>query len=66
MKLIDNWKEAWQFASVKIALAVAALPLLEPYLPELQPHLSPAMYSGLAIAIILARVIQFKPSISKH
>lgn len=60
MKLIAEWKDAYKFASVKLAAALALLPLLEPHLPELQPYLSPGIYSALAVAIILARVVRFR------
>lgn len=61
MKLVDDWKQAWRWWSVRGLAAIAALPFVWPTLPpdikafvpvEWQPYI----FSAIAIAAIIGRV----------
>lgn len=62
MKLIDNWKKAWRFTSVQVALLLSILATLQASLPDLQSLFAPTTYAlinlGLGIAVIIARVVK--------
>ncbi len=58
MKLIEDWKQtilkAW---SVRAAIFVALLPVVEHALPQFIGQINPFVYSGLMIALVIARVL---------
>lgn len=57
-KLIDNWRDAWRFTSVRLAALLALLDVAFDYLPAMQSYLPPHWVQVLAALIILARVIR--------
>lgn len=69
MRFVDNAREAWKWASVRLhvlATALVAIFLAEPEMPaalrELVPaDLAPALVALWLIVGVLARVVQFAP-----
>lgn len=59
-RLIENWREAYKFLSVQLAALLAALSLAYDYLPAVQQYLPQGWVKWLALAIIVARVLQQK------
>jgi len=62
MKLVDNARNAWKWWSVRIAMFMAVLPPVWMELPDdikafIPPHWRPWIASGIAVAIIIARLI---------
>ena len=57
MKLIGNWQDALKMSSVQAGGAIAALGIAEQLLPQLQAILPPAVYGGLGLLVMVARVI---------
>ncbi|MCY1391428.1 hypothetical protein D3C76_966670 [compost metagenome] len=54
MKLIENWRQAWRFYSVQLAMLIAVLGLLQiEVLPLLREQMSPAVYAWLNVALAL-------------
>lgn len=60
MRLIPNWKKSWKYLSVQVAALGVLLQSLAPHLPELQALLPGSTYTYIAIAVIVARVIDQK------
>lgn len=62
MKLIDNWKKAWKFTSVQVAMLLSILATVQASMPDLQAMFAPTTYAlinlGLGIAVIIARVVK--------
>lgn len=57
MKLIDDWKKAHKFWSVRIAGATAALAGMDWLLPNLVDVIPKWAYFALAVAIAVSRVV---------
>lgn len=60
IQLVDDWKSSWRFISVQLAGILAILDLAYPHLPLLQQYLPENWVSGIAIAIVIGRVIKQK------
>lgn len=60
LRLIENWKDCWRFASVQMAVLLGLLDVAYDYLPAIQTHLPPHWVQIMAVVIIAARVIQQK------
>lgn len=62
MKLIENWREAWQFHSVQMAVLLIVFNGLVAFLPALEGVVSPWVYAALnaagGIAVGILRVLQ--------
>jgi len=58
--LIPEWKQAWKFLSVQMAVVLAFLNTAYVYLPMMKEYLPESWVSGFAVIIIIARVIQAK------
>jgi hypothetical protein len=58
--LVADWKKAYTWFSVQIAALIIFLPMLSPYMPELQQYLPTNWTQWLGGAIILARIIAQK------
>lgn len=71
MKLIDNWKKSWKFASVQFSVIGAAITLVLDVVTTawkmLPLHLATRLPSSGRVAVvffllvILGRVLQFRP-----
>lgn len=63
MKLVDDWKRAHKWASVRITAALATVSLAYDYLPAVQtyiaPYVSPKVMAALAAVIVIARITDF-------
>jgi protein-S-isoprenylcysteine O-methyltransferase Ste14 len=57
MKLIDNWRKAHKFWSVRLAVIAALLGTVEQMLPYLGDFLPPQWFSILNIVVMLAAVV---------
>ncbi len=62
MRLIDNWRQFWRFASVQAAALLGVLSLIQAnVLPFVQPLVSPEVWPwvvlGFSCAITIVRVI---------
>ena len=58
LKLIDNWRNCWQFSSVQIAAALAILDASYEYLPAIQSYVPEGWVKWAALSIIVARIIK--------
>lgn len=56
--LIPDWRQAWRYASVRLAALLALLSTAYDYLPAIQSYLPEGWVKWFALAIILARVLQ--------
>lgn len=56
--LIPDWQQAWRYASVQLAALLALLSTAYEYLPAIQTYLPEGWVKWLALAIIVARVLQ--------
>ena len=62
MKLVEDWKKAWKFLSVELAILSAAalqlyeqVPLFKQYIPDNVFH---NLMTGIVVLIIVGRLIQ--------
>ena len=67
MKLVDNWKSAWKWVSVQIAIVAAALQASIIAIPDLDKWLGDAVTHlvglVLLVSIVLGRLVdQSKPA----
>jgi hypothetical protein len=63
MKLVDDWRQAWRFNSVRVAAILGMLSLLQsdvlPYVQPLVPaKFWPYVTLGLAVLIGVFRIVQ--------
>jgi hypothetical protein len=58
MKLIEDWKTAYRYMTVQLAALLGILSVAWEYVPQFQAYLDPAMVKWLALAMLIARVIQ--------
>lgn len=58
--MIQNWKQAYKFASVQLAVLVAIIAGIEPFFPVLSENLPDGWASAAAVLIVVARLIQQK------
>lgn len=65
LKLIDNWRDAWRFASVWLAALLALLDVAFDYLPAMQTYLPANWVQVLAALIILARIVR-QPALERR
>ena len=56
MKLIPDWKQAWKFLSVWVAIVLLVAAALEPQLPWLQQRF-PGVAAVLGVVFVLARIV---------
>jgi hypothetical protein len=57
MKIIAEWRCAYRYLTVKLALLVAMVAACEPISPVLQQYLPHGWYGWAAIVIALARLV---------
>ena len=57
LKLVENWRKAYKFLSVQLYVLLAALVASYDYLPVVAQYFPPEMIPFLAIAIVVARII---------
>lgn len=62
MKLVENWKSAWKWYSVRIMVVIAALPEIWGHFPQefrdsLPPHTLAGLTTFLGISAIVARLV---------
>lgn len=57
LKLIPDWKQAYKFLSVQVAMLIVLLAGLQEVLPDLKEHLPAQWYAGLAVLVAVARVL---------
>jgi uncharacterized membrane protein required for colicin V production len=61
LQLVEDWKAAHKWASVRLSAAFAAVALAYDYLPAVQsyiaPYVSPHAMAGLSGLIIVARIV---------
>lgn len=57
LQLIDEWKRAHQYLTVKLAALLALISTAWDYIPAVRDYLDPAWLKWFAIAMVLARVI---------
>lgn len=57
LKLIPDWRQAYKFLSVQLALLIVILGGLQEFLPELKEILPEHWYQWIAGAAILGRVL---------
>jgi hypothetical protein len=66
MTLVANWKNAWKMYSVRVALILAVLGVLQTSLPMFQDFLPPVVFASLttllAVAVVVGRVV-YQPSL---
>lgn len=67
MKLVDNWRHAWKWVSIQIAIVAAALQAAILAIPDLDKWLGDAVthWVGLVmlVSIVLGRLVdQSKPA----
>lgn len=58
--MIENWKKAYRLNSVRIAVALAFVSGLEPYVPWLASILPTGWVPVVAVAIVVARLVTQK------
>lgn len=62
MKLVEDWKDAYKWLSINIAVVMGALNALQASVPHVQALLSPStmawVNAALGVAIIWGRLIQ--------
>jgi len=58
LRLIENWREAWKFLSVQLALILAVISTAYDYLPAVQQYLPAGWVKWMALAIIAVRIFQ--------
>lgn len=56
VKLIDNFKEAWKFSSVRLASILPFLSELYNHWPEIEGYVPTEWVSVISVVLILARV----------
>ena len=56
MRVIKDWKCAWRYLSMKLALLLVFIAACEPLSPLLQQYLPKGWYGYVAILIALARI----------
>lgn len=56
--LIPNWKQAWRYVSVQLALLMTVLLGLEQLMPQIVTYLPPEWQLILSGAILVARIVQ--------
>lgn len=64
LELIEGWKKAGRFWSVRLSALVVIIATAEPLLPQLQAMLPPQWYAWAALAVAVSRVIKQKDSAS--
>jgi hypothetical protein len=67
MRLVDNARAAWRWASVQVLAVLAVLPIVWAEMPEeiramLPPEWQPWILSALAVGGIVGRLIKQTPS----
>lgn len=59
--MVENWKDAWKWLSVHVALVIAVVNAAQVMLPQFQALLPPDTFTwinaGLGVAVIVARLI---------
>lgn len=63
--LIENWKSAYKYLTVQLALALALLSEAFDYLPMLKEYVPQNYVMYVSIAIIIARIVA-QPKIKKQ
>ncbi len=58
MKLIEEWRKAYKFLTVQLAVGLGFVATAYEYLPAVQSYLPEGWVKWFAIAIIVARVIK--------
>lgn len=58
MKLIENWKQAGRFYTVKIAGVMILLDFAYEYLPVMQTFLPESWVRWVGLALIIARILR--------
>lgn len=58
MKLIPEWKRAYQYLSVQAAAGLAVLSAAYEYLPAVKEYLPEGWVKYAALVVIAARIIQ--------
>lgn len=57
LNLVPDWKSAWRWFSVQAAAALAVVAAAYDYLPALREYLPEGAVKWVAIAIIVARIL---------
>jgi len=69
MNLVEDWKRAHKWASVRIAAVLATVSVAYDYFPAVQsyvaPYVSPKTMAIISVVIIAARVISFGKKIKQ-
>lgn len=60
LKPIPDWKDAWKFFTVQLAAVLALLDVAYEYLPAAQAYFPEGWVKWVALAIIVARIINQK------
>ena len=59
--MISNWKDAWKWLSVHVAVIISLVNVAQTLLPQFQALLTPTQFAAinaaLGVAVIIARVI---------
>ncbi len=55
--LVDNWKNAWKWLSVQLAVLLVVLDVLAESLPAVAAYLPEGWVKWLGLAIIVGRVL---------
>ena len=58
MKLIENWKQAWRYYTVRIAGRLILLDFGYEYLPVMQTYLPESWVRWVGLVLIAARIIR--------
>ena len=58
MKLIEDWRKAYKFASVQLAVVLGVVAGAAELVPLVKDHLPPAYGAWFSGAIILARLLK--------
>lgn len=58
LRLIENWREAHKFLSVQLATLLVLISSAYDYLPAVQQYLPPGWVKWMAVAILVARLVQ--------
>jgi hypothetical protein len=58
MKLIDEWRRAHKYLTVKLAVLLGAISTAWDYVPAVRDYLDPTWLKWFAVVMIVARVIK--------
>lgn len=58
LELIPDWRKAYKFFSVQLALILIIVDVLQTHLPTLQSYLPEGWVKWISLAIILGRILQ--------